>query len=138
MLKRVCMISSLSRAVGLAMVGLCWSGPVWAESLEERVSQLEKQQERQSNALELVSEMAGKVEVSGFVSIRGGQIDTKDVTYLNTIDDKWTFSEESVAGLQVNTRVSDQVSVSLELKAGSNTDGVDLEWGIWNTPLHRI
>ena len=129
MLKRVCMISSLSRAVGLAMVGLCWSGPVWAESLEERVSQLEKQQERQSNALELVSEMAGKVEVSGFVSIRGGQIDTKDVTYLNTIDDKWTFSEESVAGLQVNTRVSDQVSVSLQLKAGSNTDGVDLEWG---------
>src|SRR5690606_12530266 len=102
---------------------------VSAQTLEERVSILEQQQGQQSSALQLVNELAGKVEVSGFVSIRGGQIDAENVTYLNTIDDKWTFSEESVAGLQVNTRVSDKVSVSLQLKAGSQLDGVEMEWG---------
>lgn len=128
MLKRVCMISSLSRAVGLAMVGLCWSGPVWAESLEERVSQLEKQQERQSNALELVSEMAGKVEVSGFVSIRGGQIDSEETSYVTTLTDEWTFSEESVFGLQFNSTLSESMSASLQLKASGLRDGVEFEW----------
>lgn len=129
MLNHVVPCSPVVRSALLVLLG--WSGATAAsaQTLEERVSILEQQQGQQSSALQLVNELAGKVEVSGFVSIRGGQIDAENVTYLNTIDDKWTFSEESVAGLQVNTRVSDKVSVSLQLKAGSQLDGVEMEWG---------
>lgn len=100
-----------------------------AQTLEERVQALEQTQSQQSEINQVVSDLVGKINVSGFVSIRGGQIDDEDVIYLSTMDDTWTFSEESVAGLQVDSAISEKLAVSMQLKAASAEEGVELEWG---------
>ena len=102
---------------------------VQAQTLEERVDALEQQQNQQTEINQVVNNLVGKVNVSGFVSIRGGQIDDEDVTYLSEMDDSWSFSDDSVAGLQVDAAISDKLSVSLQFKAASDADGVQLEWG---------
>ncbi len=99
-----------------------------AESLEDRVSTLEKTQKQQDEALQIVSDLVKKVQVSGFLSVRGGRIDSKEMTYLSVLDDQWSFSEETVAGLQVDVAMSDKLSASLQFRASGLSDGAELEW----------
>ena len=112
-----------------AACALVIANAAWAETLEERVQALEQTQSQQSEINQVVNELVGKINVSGFVSIRGGQIDDEDIIYLSTMDDSWSFSEESVVGLQVDSAISDQLAVSLQIKAASAEAGVELEWG---------
>lgn len=116
--------SALALALGVAL-----SGNLWAQTLEERVQALEAGQSSQSESLQMLTSLVKKVDVSGFLSVRGGQIDSEELSYLSTLDDEWTFSEETVVGLQVDTSVSDNLSVSLQLKYSGISDKVELEWG---------
>lgn len=114
--------------VAACLGGLCVPA-AWAQTLEERVNELERSQKQQNETLQTVADLAKKVDVSGFVSVRGGQIDSEEMSYLSVLEDEWTFSEESVVGLQLDAKVSDSLSVSLQLKASGQSDGVELEWG---------
>lgn len=100
-----------------------------AQTLDERVQALEQQQNQQSEVNQVMSDLVGKINVSGFVSVRGGMIDDEEVIYLSTTDDNLSFSEESVAGLQVDSTISEKLAMSMQIKAATSEDGVDLEWG---------
>lgn len=112
-----------------AVFGMALTQGAAAQTLEERVKALEAAQQTQSDAALALSELIKRVEVSGFVSVRGGRIDSDDVLFLNLYDDEWSFSDDSLVGLQVDTRVSDKLSVSLQMKAMGFDDSVQLEWG---------
>lgn len=112
----------------VSCLGLSAVPALQAESLEDRVSALENTQKQHSDALQSVSDLAKKVEVSGFLSVRGGQIDSDTMSYLNVLENEWTFSEESVAGLQLDITPTENLTVSLQLKASGLSDGVELEW----------
>lgn len=105
------------------------SATALAQTLEERVNALEQQQSQQSEINQSLNAAAERIAVSGFISVRGGKIDDEDVVYLSTLDDGFSFSEESVAGLQVDSRLSEKLSMSLQIRAATSEDGVDLEWG---------
>ncbi|CBL47304.1 Hypothetical protein HDN1F_37210 [gamma proteobacterium HdN1] len=76
----------------------------------------------------LAQDAIKRVELTGFVSIRGGKIDQDDVAYVNKYTDQWSFSKESVFGLQINTRVTDAVNVSIQVKADGGDEPADLGW----------
>ena len=98
-------------------------------SLAERIKVLERQQRQQNRSIGALEELIKRVEVSGFLSVRGGQIDSENATYLVVLEDDWTFSDETVAGLQIDVKPSDDLSMSMQLKAGGLEENVDLEWG---------
>lgn len=129
MLKSPRMRAGVFRPVLAVACGMALCQVLAAQTLEERVKALEEGQTSQNDTIAALDELVKRVDVSGFISVRGGQIDAEDVLYLSIYDDNWTFSEESVVGLQVDTRVTDKLSVSLQMKADGITDGVQLEWG---------
>ena len=75
-----------------------------------------------------LNEVVKKTQISGFLSIRGGQIREEDVTYLITLDDSWSFSDESLIGLQMDTQVSDKLSTSIQFTSKTRGESVNLEW----------
>lgn len=81
-----------------------------------------------ATAAPLLAEAVNNLQFSGFLSIRGGTIAESDLTYLNVLDDKWTFSEESVFGLQMDSKISEQVNVSLQMTSRAGSNPVNLEW----------
>lgn len=84
--------------------------------------------EDDSRRAPLLQEAVKNIEFSGFLSVRGGQIREDDLVYANKYDDRWTFSEESVFGLQMNSSVSESVNVSLQITAAGGDNPVDLQW----------
>lgn len=121
--------SRVSRSVLAIIYGMALGQGASAQTLEERVKALEEGQASQNQTIETLDELVKRVNVTGFVSVRGGQIDASDVLYLSIYDDNWSFSEESVVGLQVDTNINERLSVSLQMKADGINDGVQLEWG---------
>jgi hypothetical protein len=75
-----------------------------------------------------LDEAVTKTRLSGFLSVRGGQLRDDDIAYLNTLDDEMSFSEESVFGLQADTTLNDDVSVSLQMKNDNGNGRVEMEW----------
>ncbi len=123
-------LSSLFRRRPLALAcGVLFAANVSAQTLEERVQALEQQQSQQGEINQVMNDLVGKINVSGFISVRGGQIDDDEVIYLSTLDDSLSFSEESVAGLQVDSTISEKLAMSMQIRAASSEDGVGLEWG---------
>lgn len=84
--------------------------------------------EGESAVTPLLQEAVKNTEFSGFLSIRGGAIDDEDLIYANRYRDEWTFSQESVFGLQLNSKASEHVNVSMQMTATSGDDPVELEW----------
>lgn len=85
-------------------------------------------EEAVSSVTPLVQEAIKTMEFSGFVSVRGGQIFEDDVFYAFKYDDTLTFSKESVFGLQMNSTVTDNVNVSMQMTAAGGDNPVELQW----------
>lgn len=81
-----------------------------------------------SSVTPLVQEAIKTMEFSGFVSVRGGQIFEDDVFYAFKYDDTLTFSQESVFGLQMNSTVTNNVNVSMQMTAAGGDNPVELQW----------
>ncbi|MCG8315327.1 MAG: hypothetical protein MI976_19120 [Pseudomonadales bacterium] len=116
---------------GALVTGLAFGAvSSWADTtLEERVKVLERQQRQQERSLSAFEELLKKVEVSGFLSVRGGRIDNDEITYAVVMEDDWSFSDETVTGLQIDVKSSEDLSMSMQLKAGGLEESVGLEWG---------
>lgn len=81
-----------------------------------------------SSVTPLVQEAIKTVEFSGFISVRGGQIFEDDVFYAFKYDDSITFSQESVFGLQMNSTVTNNVDVSMQITAAGGDNPVEMQW----------
>lgn len=84
--------------------------------------------ENESAVAPLLQEVGKTMEFSGFLSVRGAQIQEDGIKYEARYDDQWTFSEDSVFGLQANASVSSDISVSMQITATSGDDPVELAW----------
>ena len=110
----------------LTLLGLfVTAGPLWAETNTANGSA----QSVQSSAAQMMKDLANNIEVSGFLSLRGGRINANDVEYADVMNTDWSFSKESVVGLQVKSRVSDKLTMSMQVKAKTSRSSVQLEWG---------
>lgn len=67
-------------------------------------------------------------EYSGFLRLVGGIIDDKNATY-SGYDDKITFDEDSLIGLQAQLQLSDELSTTaLAIARSSNSEDSGFEW----------
>lgn len=81
-----------------------------------------------STVTPVLQEAAKNVEFSGFLSVRGAKIQENDLVYVNKYDNVWSFSKESVFGLQMNSKAADKINVSMQMTASGGDDPVSLEW----------
>lgn len=121
--------NSASGWAAVAFCGLAATPILAAPTLEERVEALEAAQQAQLESVNGLNELLKRVEVSGFISVRAGRIDDEDILYLNLYDDELSFSDDSVVGLQVDARVNERLSVSMQIKGMGFDDTIQLEWG---------
>lgn len=105
-----------NKGLGLLVAALAYGLPTGASA------------ETESAVVPLLEEAARKMEFSGFLSVRGAQIQEDGIKYEARYDDDWSFSEDSVFGLQANTAVSENISVSLQITAASGDEPVELAW----------
>ncbi len=84
-------------------------------------------------ALASTSLLAGDVRVSGFVNVVGGMNDMDDGQRdnINGYDDQYDFQQNSLAALQFNGSISDNMSAVVQLVAQKSDTGDDIrmEWG---------
>lgn len=93
--------------------------------LEAKVDRLVTQQELSHSAF---SEALNKVAITGYVSLRGGQLSEDGFTYLGALEDEWSFSSESTYGIQVKAPMYDNVNVLLQFSGDSLESQTEIDW----------
>jgi len=95
------------------------------EALEEQLAQLTQNQEAQRTMLE---EVLNRVDITGYVSLRGGKLNEKDFTYLGALGDEWSFSTETTFGIQLKAPLADNASVLLQFSGDSLESQAEVDW----------
>jgi len=93
--------------------------------LEAKVEGLVAQQEESDSVIE---DTLNRVEITGYVSLRGGQISEKGFSYLGAVEGDWSFSNESTYGIQIKAPLYDRASALLQFSGNSLEGQADVDW----------
>jgi len=94
-------------------------------ALEEQLTQLAQDQDAQRSTLE---DLLNRVDITGYVSLRGGKLNEKDFTYLGALEDEWSFSSETTFGIQIKAPLADNASVLLQFSGDSLESQAEVDW----------
>ncbi|OUS24412.1 hypothetical protein A9Q99_24700 [Gammaproteobacteria bacterium 45_16_T64] len=95
------------------------------EALEAKINMLNQ---RQIASSELLEELANRVEITGYVSLRGGQLSEDGYTSLGAIEDEWTFSSETTYGIQIEAPLAQNATVLLQFSGDSLESQAEVDW----------
>ena len=121
-------LGSFLAAIGLLLLGgeVCYaSESARIDVLEARIDQLTQEQADQDSRLE---EALSHVEITGYISLRGGALNEKDVTYLGGVSDEVSFSNETTFGVQLKAPINDDIHMVLQLSGDSIGTQAEVDW----------
>ncbi|OUS06542.1 hypothetical protein A9Q81_03185 [Gammaproteobacteria bacterium 42_54_T18] len=95
------------------------------DALEAKVEQLTQEQANQGSALE---EALSHVEITGYISLRGGKLNERGITYLGGVSDELSFSNETTFGVQLKAPVTEDIHMVLQLSGDSIETQAEVDW----------
>ena len=112
---------------------LCWgvsmpsvaSESARIDALEAKIEQLEQGQEEQQS---VIDEALNRIEITGYLSLRGGKLNEKDITYLGGVSDDLSFSNETTFGIQIKAPITDDINMVLQLAGDSVETQANVDW----------
>ncbi len=95
------------------------------DALEAKIEQLTQEQGHQRSAID---EALSHVEITGYISLRGGQLNEKGLTYLGGVSDDLSFSNETTFGIQVKAPISEEINMVLQFAGDSIETQAEVDW----------
>lgn len=101
-----------------------------SKTLEERLVKLEKKTQRQAKSLKRkIESQNDKLSIKGFASVYGTKANLEGISLQTGVDTHWGFSPDSIAGLQFDYKVSEDIDAVIQLTAkGHNNFNMEAEW----------
>lgn len=111
---------------GSLTFGSCYaSDTARIDALETKIEQLMQEQAHQGSELE---EALSHVDITGYISLRGGMLNEKDITYLGGVGDEFSFSNETTFGVQLKAPVVENIHMVLQLSGDSIETQAEVDW----------
>lgn len=130
--KTICLIPLVLASQGLVVVSYASEESSGQAQLVQRIEVLEAELEQltlnQSVQRSMLEDAINRVDITGYVSLRGGQLNETDFTYLGTIGDEWSFSTETTFGIQLKAPIADKASVLLQFSGDSLESQAEVDW----------
>lgn len=119
-----------SSGIGTANVDSQSSGELQVQKLKDRIDSIEVRNKRQVSAIKRkLNSNSDRLQIKGFASVYGTKASLEGITLDAGVDNNWRFSPDTVAGLQFNYKLQDDIDAVFQITAkGGNGFDMEAEW----------